>query len=96
MAEVTDYLKYKLVLDDLKENLRPLTWGSITVWRIDWVVFPFWEQVLAVELKKMAREWNVQLTLNATEVQADTGRCLVSIAFHWELPFVESTAMDKV
>ena len=95
-TEVMEYLKDKLILAAETENCRPLTDGQVTIWRLDWVVLPFWEQVLAVELGIMAKDWGVRLSWSTSNVQQNTGRCLVSIAFYWDMPYRESTAMDKI
>lgn len=92
---MTAYLLDKLVLDSERACVRPLYYNQFTIWRLDWVVRQYWIQVLAVELKKMAQDWGVRITWSTTNTQVDTGRCLVSIGFHWALPFSASDAVDE-
>jgi hypothetical protein len=56
------------------------------IWRIDWVVSTFFEQVLLAELKVMAQRWDVALGWSVTNVQAD-GRGLATIILNEDETF---------
>ena len=96
IEEVTEYLFDKLVLDEERQSFLPLNYYKVSIWRMDWIVRQYWVQVIAVELEKMAQDWDVHLSWNTSNLQEDTGRCLVSLVVHWEQSYEEATQINNV
>jgi hypothetical protein len=92
VKEVTSYIEYKLFSEKFSQGLSGLSLsdgyrGMASMWRIEQVVKPFWEQVLLVELTANAEKWNTRLSYQFSNFQPDTQRCFVTFMFHWEQPF---------